>query len=533
MHQRVDRLKDSLKRHGLHSHHHRRRAGTDDLPGDPAASTSGSSRNSSKSRTPPRTRTARRTRGWGGGGGGGWGGNEGGFHSLNGVADAEEVLRRQLASLGLVVKDVAGDGNCLFRALSDQYDGTPNSHSAARRDVCDHLVEHRDTYAPFVDEDGEGSFEQHVGRMRRDGCYGGNMEVVAFARAKSVDVAVHQAGEPVWIVSGESIDKPADATHSDMLSEAGSSPSSQTAQHRRLLHIAYYSWEHYASVRPAPTGTAPSPESANAALANFQSMHHFQTQSSQAQQQTHQQPPNQMEATIISATNVSDLGKIRALMQQLGNNPNAVIAQLQEEAAVAEADAAASSLSHPFASSAVNIPGAAAAPSPLASTAASSFTTPSNSTSNRSSYLHPNNFHLYNNTHSSTPGSSTPLTSTPTSTAATPPPTLTPPPEGEHSIPSSPLSSHRHLQNHPHLAAAIKPVVRRSKRVGKRMQKRLQKERRMYRRKNGAPEGEVGLGQGSPLRDDGSEFSHGVPGAGGAPPNGLGFLSDNMKVIRI
>lgn len=87
--------------------------------------------------------------------------------------------------------------------------------------MCDHLAAHSELYAAFVDTE-DGSFEQHVSRMRQDGTYGGNMEIVAFARGMGVDVAVHQAGSSVWIVSG------------DMENEQGQNRENEQT---RLLHI--------------------------------------------------------------------------------------------------------------------------------------------------------------------------------------------------------------------------------------------------------------------------------------------------------
>ncbi|KAJ3182593.1 OTU domain-containing protein 3 [Gaertneriomyces sp. JEL0708] len=223
--------------------------------------------------------------------------------------DGTKILEHQLARQGLKIKDMTGDGNCLFRALSDQYEGTPDYHAKHRQTVCEHLSQHRDTYAPFVGED-EGSFEQHVCRMRQDGVYGGNMELVAFARAMGVDIAVHQAGEPVWIVSGE--------TEEPTATGGGGGISGQPQ--RRTLHIAYHSWEHYSSVRnlggPAsglpdicivPTDVPPLPERDPDA------------------------PPSGVEKMIMGSTGAT-IGRVRELMMRLKFDPGRVLDYLFEEA---------------------------------------------------------------------------------------------------------------------------------------------------------------------------------------------------------
>ncbi|KAJ1556383.1 hypothetical protein HK405_012292 [Cladochytrium tenue] len=90
--------------------------------------------------------------------------------------DADRRLRQQLAKLGLRVRE-----------------------ARLRAAACAHVERHAAEYAPFcVDE----PLTAHVVRMRRDGVYGGNLELVALARVLHVDVAIHQLDSPVWVVSG-------------------------------------------------------------------------------------------------------------------------------------------------------------------------------------------------------------------------------------------------------------------------------------------------------------------------------------------
>ena len=43
--------------------------------------------------------------------------------------------------------------NCLFRALGDQLDGHSKHHLKHRQDVVDYMVQHRDDFEPFVEDD--------------------------------------------------------------------------------------------------------------------------------------------------------------------------------------------------------------------------------------------------------------------------------------------------------------------------------------------------------------------------------------------
>ncbi|KAI9093732.1 hypothetical protein DFS34DRAFT_256374 [Phlyctochytrium arcticum] len=213
---------------------------------------------------------------------------------------ATDLLDRQLAQCNLQIKDMTGDGNCLFRALSDQYSGSPQSHQTVRNTVCDTLLRYQDDFAAFVSRDEAGSFEQYVERMRRDGVHGGNMEIVAFARAKRVDVKVHQVGEPVWIISG----LPPDEQQQQVM-EDGSRPPA--------LQIVYHSWEHYSScselvdgplsqsVDPA-TDVLPANKPASDPLAL-----------------------TELEKAVMENANMTDLKKVRRLLKRFKGDPGKAV----------------------------------------------------------------------------------------------------------------------------------------------------------------------------------------------------------------
>uniref|UniRef100_H2XX74 OTU domain-containing protein 3 n=1 Tax=Ciona intestinalis TaxID=7719 RepID=H2XX74_CIOIN len=128
----------------------------------------------------------------------------------------------QLATLGLTLKDIPGDGNCLFRALADQLEGNSRRHLHHREETVRYMVEHRADFEPFVEDD--CSFNDHVYKLRKDGTYAGNDAIVAFARNNGVNVVIHQLNAPMWTINGNE-------------------------RSRRQLHIAYHNGDHYSSVR--------------------------------------------------------------------------------------------------------------------------------------------------------------------------------------------------------------------------------------------------------------------------------------------
>jgi hypothetical protein len=86
---------------------------------------------------------------------------------LSDPTENTQQLTHQLRALGLYAADTLGDGNCLFRALSDQLYGTPSYHSALRQDICDWIAAHKTRYEPFVED--ERGFDVHLQCMRQQG----------------------------------------------------------------------------------------------------------------------------------------------------------------------------------------------------------------------------------------------------------------------------------------------------------------------------------------------------------------------------
>ncbi|KAH9044957.1 hypothetical protein EDB83DRAFT_2406363 [Lactarius deliciosus] len=103
-----------------------------------------------------------------------------------------QQLTEQLGHLGLYAADTTGDGNCLFRALSDQLYGTESRHVQLRKDICDWIQSHSVRYAPFVDD--ERGLDVHLSLMRQPATYGGHLELSAFAHMKKCNVKVIQPG---------------------------------------------------------------------------------------------------------------------------------------------------------------------------------------------------------------------------------------------------------------------------------------------------------------------------------------------------
>jgi OTU domain-containing protein 3 len=137
----------------------------------------------------------------------------------------------QLAAGGLTIRDIRGDGNCMFRAIADQLEGNQEAHWDFRHRVMNFMEENRGAFEPFVEDD--VPFDTYVVRMRRDSEWGGHLELQAISQCFGVNIIVHQLGTQPWEI--QNFPHPA-----------------------RALHLSYHDGEHYASVRYADdTGHTP------------------------------------------------------------------------------------------------------------------------------------------------------------------------------------------------------------------------------------------------------------------------------------
>ena len=109
-------------------------------------------------------------------------------------------LNTQLGTLGLTLKQIPGDGNCLFRALGDQLHGNSNDHFLYRTKVVNYMKQNRQDFEPFVEDD--LSFDSHLSSLAESGTFAGNDSIVAFARLHNITVVIHQLNKPLWQIHG-------------------------------------------------------------------------------------------------------------------------------------------------------------------------------------------------------------------------------------------------------------------------------------------------------------------------------------------
>jgi OTU domain-containing protein 3 len=100
--------------------------------------------------------------------------------------------------------------------------GDQELHWDYRQRTVDHMVAEADRFAPFLEDD--EAFDAYVPRMRKDGEWGGHLELQAISTAFGVNVVVHQLESPPWEIRNHPASAP-------------------------IVSLSYHDGMHYASVR--------------------------------------------------------------------------------------------------------------------------------------------------------------------------------------------------------------------------------------------------------------------------------------------
>ena len=126
---------------------------------------------------------------------------------------------------GVFMRDVEGDGNCLFRSIADYVDGDESQHEQYREMAVEYITKHKDYFAMFLLDD--ENIDQYVKDMSESGTWGGHFELVALSALLKAKFCLHiKDKDPVIIKSSE-----------------------MNLKGTKIIHLAYHVDEHYSSVR--------------------------------------------------------------------------------------------------------------------------------------------------------------------------------------------------------------------------------------------------------------------------------------------
>ncbi|XP_071720645.1 OVARIAN TUMOR DOMAIN-containing deubiquitinating enzyme 12-like isoform X2 [Rutidosis leptorrhynchoides] len=101
------------------------------------------------------------------------------------TSDHQRLLDR-LQLYNLIESKVQGDGNCQFRALSDQFYRSPEHHKFVRRKVVNQLKSHPEMYEGYVPM----AYSEYLKRISKGGEWGDHVTLQAAADAYGVKIFV-------------------------------------------------------------------------------------------------------------------------------------------------------------------------------------------------------------------------------------------------------------------------------------------------------------------------------------------------------
>lgn len=130
------------------------------------------------------------------------------------------------------IKIISGDGNCLFRAISDQVYGSEEHHNIIREKCMDYIVVLKRFFSLFI----EGDFDNYIKEKRKSGIWGDDIELEAMSEIYN---------RPIEIYSGS--EKPLRCFHEDKIFYLD-----KNKNHIYLtpIRISYHGKKHYNSVIP-------------------------------------------------------------------------------------------------------------------------------------------------------------------------------------------------------------------------------------------------------------------------------------------
>ncbi|CAN6461499.1 unnamed protein product [Victoria cruziana] len=106
--------------------------------------------------------------------------------SMDEATSDHQRLQSRLELYDLVEFKVKGDGNCQFRALSDQFYLSPEHHKFVRQQVVNQLKAHPDNYSGYVPMD----YDDYIKKMSKDGEWGDHVTLQAAADSYGVRIFV-------------------------------------------------------------------------------------------------------------------------------------------------------------------------------------------------------------------------------------------------------------------------------------------------------------------------------------------------------
>ena len=153
----------------------------------------------------------------------------------------ENKFRENISNMNLFIKDIVGDGNCMFRAISDQVYGNEEKYDLLRQKCMDYLLIERDFFEQFV-EGGKNGFDEYINMKRKNGVWGDDIELQALSEIYN---------RPIEIYSNST--KPLKTFHenkNEFKREGNEKINNDCNDFVMPIRISYHGKNHYNSIVP-------------------------------------------------------------------------------------------------------------------------------------------------------------------------------------------------------------------------------------------------------------------------------------------
>lgn len=152
----------------------------------------------------------------------------------------EKKFRRELMKKNLSIKEVKGDGNCMFRAISDQVYGNEIYHEIVREKCMDYISLEREFFSKFI-EGGEDSFDDYISMKKTLGVWGDDIELEAMSEIYGRPIEIYSHG-----------DKPLKTFHEQPVEFNRIIDDKESNFMKFPIRISYHGKAHYNSIVPNP-----------------------------------------------------------------------------------------------------------------------------------------------------------------------------------------------------------------------------------------------------------------------------------------
>ena len=96
----------------------------------------------------------------------------------------------KLEEIGLKIKIVAGDGNCLFRSVSDQVYGNEELHGLVREYCMNYINVEREFFSQYI-VGGIDAFDEYITNKRQNGIWGDDLEIEALSEIYELPIEIY------------------------------------------------------------------------------------------------------------------------------------------------------------------------------------------------------------------------------------------------------------------------------------------------------------------------------------------------------